>query len=226
MSLMTDVREILKEELAVSGAQEILVDSPDYPASWTKAMRTKFIWAVQFAKEAHKGVTRKGTEIPYILHPIEAALIVLGMTDDIEAVTAAVLHDVVEDTEYSHADMKLLFGNRVAGIVSAESEDKMEDRPAADTWQERKEATFKHLGGLPTAAKMVCLGDKLSNIRMSVRTHAEKGDAMWDSFNQKNPKKQAWYHDNIGKSLSDLKEYKEWQEYVACCDKVFGRVRG
>ena len=224
MSLMTDIREILAEELAAAG--DVFVDCPDYPASWGKAERRKFLWAVEFAREAHKGVVRKGTAVPYVLHPVEAALIVLGMTADVEAVTAAVLHDIVEDTEYKQKDVKLLFGKRVADLVMAESEDKMADRPAEATWMLRKQATMRHLatGALPTGAKMICLGDKLSNIRMSVKTHAAKGDAMWESFHQSDPRLQKWYYSNIGEALSELKNYPAWQEYVACCAEVFDRV--
>ena len=52
--------------------------------------------AVIFAANAHKGQKRKGTSTPYIIHPMEVAVIASGMTDDIEIISAAVLHDVVE----------------------------------------------------------------------------------------------------------------------------------
>lgn len=54
--------------------------------------------AVMFAAAAHSGMTRKGSRIPYLSHPVEAAAIVAEMTDDEELIAAAVLHDVVEDT--------------------------------------------------------------------------------------------------------------------------------
>lgn len=54
--------------------------------------------AIQFAVVAHSGARRKGKNIPYILHPLEAAAIVSSMTDNLEEVAAAVLHDVLEDT--------------------------------------------------------------------------------------------------------------------------------
>lgn len=73
--------------------------------------------AFAFAREAHKGVRRRSGE-PYILHPIAVARIVsqeigLGST----SICAALLHDVVEDTDYTVDDLKNLFGEKIASIV-------------------------------------------------------------------------------------------------------------
>ena len=54
--------------------------------------------AIAFAVRKHSGTPRKGTKIPYIVHPMEAAAIVAGMTDDQELIAAALLHDTLEDT--------------------------------------------------------------------------------------------------------------------------------
>ena len=61
--------------------------------------------AIIFATRAHSGATRKGTNIPYIVHPIEAAAIVSAMTDDEEVIAAAILHDVLEDTDATWDDL-------------------------------------------------------------------------------------------------------------------------
>ena len=53
--------------------------------------------AIAFAVKAHEGQPRKGTEIPYIFHPLEVGMIVSRITDDEEVIAAAVLHDTVED---------------------------------------------------------------------------------------------------------------------------------
>lgn len=73
--------------------------------------------AYRFAKEAHKGVRRRSGE-PYILHPIAVAKIViselgLGST----SICAALLHDVVEDTEFTREDIEANFGDKIADIV-------------------------------------------------------------------------------------------------------------
>ena len=221
MKLIEDLKNLLKDELSQAGEENGLVDEVDYPKSWTDAMRLKFKWAVKFAREAHSGVVRKGTNIPYVLHPVEAALIVLNITDDIDTVVAAVLHDIVEDTEFSENDVEVLFGKNVAVLVAAESEDKREDLPAADTWLIRKEEALAHLAKASKNAKTICLGDKLSNMRLSVKTYKAKGDKMWDSFNQKDKKKQQWYYEALVETLKVFKNTKEWQEYRDCCGKVF-----
>ena len=85
---------------------------------------------IVFATEAHTGQLRKSSNIPYILHPLEAAAIVGTMTTDDEILAAAVLHDVVEDTDTTVEQVKELFGNRAARLVASESENKRENLPA------------------------------------------------------------------------------------------------
>ena len=74
------------------------------------------------AAAAHSGMTRKGTGIPYLSHPVEAASIIAEMTDDQELIAAAVLHDVVEDTEVTAQELEEMFGSRVAHYVACETE--------------------------------------------------------------------------------------------------------
>ena len=84
--------------------------------------------AIIFATKAHSGTTRKGTNVPYIVHPIEAAAIVSAMTDDEEVIAAAVLHDVLEDTEATREDLLARFGRRITNLVENESEDKRKNQ--------------------------------------------------------------------------------------------------
>ena len=73
--------------------------------------------AFDFANEAHKGVRRRSGE-PYILHPIAVAKIVVSNIGlGCKSIVAALLHDVVEDTEYTVEDLANLFGEKVATIV-------------------------------------------------------------------------------------------------------------
>ena len=81
--------------------------------------------ATTFATIAHKNDNRKGTNIPYVSHAIEAGLIAMTMTTDEDVIIAAFLHDIVEDTPYELSDIEERFGKRVAQLVAYESEDKM-----------------------------------------------------------------------------------------------------
>lgn len=177
--------------------------------------------AIVFATKAHASQCRKGTQIPYILHPMEAAAIVGTMTTDDEIIAGAVLHDVVEDTDTTVDQIEDLFGTRVAALVASESENKREDKPAEFTWKIRKQETLNHLQTAPIDVKMITLGDKLSNIRAIYRDYNAIGDELWQRFNQKDKTQQYWYYKSIAECLSELKDYPAYKEYVDLVEKTF-----
>lgn len=73
--------------------------------------------AFEFANEAHKGVRRRSGE-PYILHPIAVAkIVVCNIGLGYKSISAALLHDVVEDTDYTVDDIRNLFGDKIASLV-------------------------------------------------------------------------------------------------------------
>ena len=85
------------------------------------------------------GVFRKGTEIPYITHPMETAAIVTAFTDEPEMIAAALLHDVIEDAGVTREELEEKFGPRVAFLVGRGKRDK------SKSWVERKGATVERL---------------------------------------------------------------------------------
>ena len=101
--------------------------------------------AISFACRAHSGAVRKGTDIPYIVHPVEVMKIVCGITADPEVRATAVLHDTVEDTPVKRAEIEAEFGSRAAALVASESENKREGTPENETWRIRKQETLEHL---------------------------------------------------------------------------------
>ena len=179
--------------------------------------------AVVFAARAHAGQARKGTDVPYIVHPMEAAAVCAGLTDDQEVLAAAVLHDVVEDAGVSVVEIEERFGARVAAIVAGESEDKREGMPPGDTWKIRKMEGVAHIAGASDpGVRMVCLGDKLSNIRAIQRDYEALGDALWQRFNQKDPAEHAWYYSAIADALQgELGRTDAWREYRERVAAVF-----
>ncbi len=177
--------------------------------------------AVSFATVAHDGAYRKGTDIPYIAHPIETALIVMTMTDDEDLIIAAILHDVVEDTEYTLEDIEKEFGKRIAELVKMESENKMPDIPKEKSWKRRKTAALKVLENLPKEAKLICLADKLSNMRLSAQKYETQGDDMWLVFNQKDKKEQEWYYRGVAQRLKEYEDTDAYKEYLRLCNIVF-----
>ena len=180
--------------------------------------------AIIFATKAHDGMRRKKSEVPYILHPMEAAVIVGTMTEDQNMIAAAALHDVVEDAGVTIKEIEEKFGKRVKELVSSETEDKRADLPPADTWRERKEESLAVLKNTDDiGVLMVWIGDKLANMRAIYRDFKVEGVAMWQRFNQKDVAEQAWYYRSILKYTERLSNTSAWLEYKALTELVFGK---
>ena len=185
---------------------------------------SKVTKAIEFAARAHDGMIRKKNNTPYILHPLEASVIVGSMTDDEDVISAALLHDVVEDTPVTIEEIEANFGSRVKELVASETEDKRADLPPESTWRIRKEESLEELENCgDTAVLMLWIGDKLSNMRSFYRIWKAEGDSMWQAFNQKDPMQQKWYYTRIAELTSPLKEYSAWQEYNELVKIVFGK---
>ena len=178
--------------------------------------------AVSFAVKAHDGMRRKCSDSPYILHPLEAAVIVGTMTDDQHIISAAVLHDTVEDTDVTLGEIEEKFGHRVAELVACEAENKRADLPPESTWRIRKEESLKVLRDAEDiAVLMVWLGDKLANMRSVYRDWKQQGSALWQRFNQKDPLEHEWYYTTIADLTEKLSDFPAWQEYVTLIEIVF-----
>jgi (p)ppGpp synthase/HD superfamily hydrolase len=178
--------------------------------------------AVIFAAAAHSGMTRKGSRIPYLSHPVEAAAIMAEMTDDQELIAAAVLHDVIEDTDVTLQDLTSYFGERIAYYVGCETEDKRRELPPEATWMFRKQETINFLlNRADRNAKMLALADKLSNLRAIARDVRIYGDQLWKRFNQKDKAMHGWMYRESADALAELSEYPVWQEYDRLVTEVF-----
>lgn len=105
--------------------------------------------AIAFAVEKHTGQLRKGTDIPYIVHPMEVMNLLIGMGADKPLVIAGILHDLMEDTGTSKEEIREIFGSDVAELVAAHSEDK------SKSWEERKTNAIMEAQSAPTRLKNV-----------------------------------------------------------------------
>lgn len=81
--------------------------------------------AICMAVRAHAGMQRKKDGSPYILHPMEVAVIAGTLTQDPEVLAAAVLHDTVEDAGVTLEEIGAACGERVARLVASETEEKI-----------------------------------------------------------------------------------------------------
>ena len=179
--------------------------------------------ATLFAVKAHAGIERRGKGYPYIVHLFEAVEIVATMTKDQELLAAAILHDTVEDTDVTLEELQAEFGDRVAMLVAHESEEKKPELSARESWHARKKAAIERLARAPHDAKIVALGDKLSNIRAIARDYAVLGDALWDRFNTNDPKEHEWHYRGLADSLRELETTEAYHEFVSLINQVFTR---
>ncbi len=183
--------------------------------------------AVIFASSVHEGMRRKQSGLPYILHPVEVAAIVGSLTTNQEVIAAAVLHDVVEDTEVKSQEIEKEFGKRVAELVASETEDKRRDLPAESTWKIRKEESLEILKNTDDIdVKILFLGDKLSNIRSIYTVWQKEGHSLWQDFNEKDPAQQKWYYSSVLNYTQELSESLAWKEYNYLVNEVFKDING
>ena len=172
--------------------------------------------AIILAATAHEKQKRKGADIPYILHPMEAAVIVSQIKYDEDLICAALLHDVAEDTKMSYDSITVMFGERIADHVFSQSEDK------SKSWKERKQHTIDELKkSNDDDIKIICLADKLSNIRSMSRDYAVLGEKLWERFNA-DKEMQRWYYKGLAESLASLAAYPAYHEFKELVRKVFG----
>ena len=178
--------------------------------------------AICFAVKAHANTERRGKGFPYIVHPMEAMAIVATITSDQELLAAAALHDTVEDTDVTVEQLRQEFGSRVAELVAHESDIEVEGN-SSDTWHVRKQHAIDHLANAPHDAKIVAMGDKLSNMRAIARDYTMIGDELWKRFHVTDPSEHAWHYRGLLASLSDLKDTLAYQEFSFLVNRIFGK---
>jgi len=177
--------------------------------------------AIIFAVKAHHNTERRGKGFPYIVHPLEAVEIVSTITADEELMAAAALHDTIEDTDVTVEDIRAQFGDRIADLVHAESDQFTEGVSEADSWHDRKQAAINRLAAASHDAKIVALGDKLSNMRAIWRDYQIKGDEIWSIFHVTDKASHEWHYRGLAASLSELSDTFAYQEFIRLINDVF-----
>ena len=177
--------------------------------------------AITFAVRAHSGTERRGKGFPYIVHPMEAVSIVATMTSDQELLAAAALHDTVEDTRVTVEMLRAEFGERVAALVAEESDVLIEGQSEQESWHVRKQVAIDRLSHASHDAKMVALGDKLSNMRAIARDYAVQGDALWNLFHVKERSEHEWHYRGLADALKELDGTFAYREFTELINSVF-----
>ncbi len=189
--------------------------------------------ALEYAAVYHKEGVRKGSNVPYIVHPFEVALILQENGMEEKIIVAGLLHDTLEDTELTAEQLKEEFGEDILQLVLGASE-VLEGREET-LWEERKKHTIEYLKTAPIDVKYIVCADKLSNIRSMLADHEKKGEKFWDKFMNSDKKiggseysreykreKQKWYYESLVKNLQELEGLKMYEELKEAVRELFG----
>jgi len=116
--------------------------------------------ATQFSALKHQNQKRKDGKTPYVIHPISVAVILseIGGIDDEEVLSAALLHDTIEDTDTTADEIDREFGSNISSIVEELTDNK------ELSYSERKQFQIDHASDLSKEATLVKIADKTSNV--------------------------------------------------------------
>jgi len=179
--------------------------------------------AMIFAAQMHDGAVRKGSSIPYIVHPMEAAAIAATLTDDPNVIAATALHDVMEDCDVAYEELQERFGSRVADLVREDSQNL--GVYANASWGACRIASLERLKTAGRDLKLIVLSDKLSNIRAIYRDFNREGAQMFRKFNQSDIRRHAWYYRSCEAVIrSEFEDTSAWRELHALIGYVFAGV--
>ena len=183
--------------------------------------------AVQFATEAHGNQARKGTSIPYMVHPLNVSRLLITAGCEEEVIISGILHDVIEDsTTKDEPDIREQFGDRVADLVVGASEPEHGNKG----WDTRKNHTIHFVEFECTDEDLLAVicADKLDNL-MSIQQDlawANDIDQFWSRFNA-GREKQQWYHEGLARAFDKHAESSPALKFLAtqfreCVQAVFG----
>ncbi|ACF12844.1 metal dependent phosphohydrolase [Chloroherpeton thalassium ATCC 35110] len=175
--------------------------------------------AVEFATLAHKGQFRKGSKVPYILHPLGVAKILIDKNCAQPLIIAGILHDTVEDTPVTLAGIEAEFGEVVARLVAGVTEPEK-----SYSWEYRKNHMLTELERAPIDVLAVSCADKIDNLHSLSQDYEKHGEAVWEKFSRPR-ESQKWYHESLmrifEKRLSDTPYTPLFNEVQQLVQQVF-----
>jgi (p)ppGpp synthase/HD superfamily hydrolase len=151
--------------------------------------------ALTLAACAHRGQTRKGGDVPYIVHPVHVATILLRYGFPEEVIVAGLLHDVVEDTDVPLARIETEFGPAVASMVAALTEVKQEGG-VQRAWEMRKRELLDLVRNASPEAAAVKAADTLHNARTLASELRREGASFWRHLSR-GPEPSIWYYRSV-----------------------------
>jgi (p)ppGpp synthase/HD superfamily hydrolase len=171
--------------------------------------------AISFAAKKHEDQVRKGTFLPFIVHPMEVMYLLCKSGADENTIVAGILHDTVEDTDTTIEEIEIEFGSEIASYVAAETEDKEK------TWEERKSEAIKKIADECFNVKLISCADKLSNLE-SILDAERLGIDIWSYMKGTKEKSEEYYMGMIN-GLSSLQGLEIYDQLKKSFSLVFGK---
>ena len=152
--------------------------------------------SIIFATTAHNKQLRKGTQLPYIIHPLEVAQILSYVHASQEVIAAGILHDTLEDTKVTYQELTYHFGETIASLV-------LECTNTCDgPWRIRKQHTITKLETTKNQnVALILCADKISNLRSIVHDVNTIGQDVWNRFSA-SKEDVFWYYKQLGKVIA------------------------
>ena len=152
--------------------------------------------ALRLTITEHREQRRKGSGLPYSIHPIHVSVILLRHGFSTRVAIAGLLHDLVEDQGVDPAVIARKFGPKVAEIVDALTERKENKQGEKRPWPVRKEEALKQMDAASNEAVAVKAADALHNVQSFLEDLRRDGTRIWEYFNQ-GPVEQLGYYRRI-----------------------------
>ena len=174
----------------------------------------KIFKAIAFAQKAHQGQYRKGTKLPYIVHPLGVMEILSRYQASEDVMIAGILHDTLEDTSTTAEEIEKRFGKRIKELVIAATEPE-HDAP----WEQRKQHTIDFIKDMEDEEiLLLSCADKLHNLNSMIEDYKHTGEELWKRF-KRGKEKQCWYYTSLAQA------YESHHHPHPICKEYTNKVR-
>jgi (p)ppGpp synthase/HD superfamily hydrolase len=156
--------------------------------------------ALETALRFHANQRRKGTAVPYVVHPLAVGILLARAGCSEEVIAAGLLHDTLEDTSMTEDQLRTTFGQAVASLVTACSEPEK-----SLPWETRKKHTLALVADAALEVRVIVCADKLHNVRTMAEDRKRVGEDVWKRFSRGRAE-QAWYYKELVRILCERKD--------------------
>ena len=179
--------------------------------------------ALRMAAVGHEGQVRRGSQVPYLEHVFGVAWILDRAGFDEDVVIAGLLHDLLEDTPVTRTQIEASFGTRVADLIAACSEEKLDAQGRKRPWIDRKRDHLAAAAQAEEEAKAILLADKLHNLT-SIELDLMENRSVWSEFHAERDLV-LWYHEAMIGVCAEGSGDPRTLRLASSCREVLARIK-